>query len=107
MKCFRILSILNGLLLSSNVAATTPETALFSPYVDLTINTHWDSQTQDMEPMDLAALAQKEHIKSYHLAFITDSGTDRDKACSDKWANPTCSGNNLQTRDYEYLAHLQ
>ena len=80
MKCFRLLSILNGLLLSSNVAATIPATPLFSPYVDVTLNTRWDSQTQDMEPMDLAALAQKEHIKSYHLAFITDSGT-----CQPAW----------------------
>lgn len=59
MKCLRILSIINGLLLSSNVAATTPATPLFSPYVDLTVNTYWDAQ-QDIEPIDLGKPGQQD-----------------------------------------------
>jgi chitinase len=52
----------------------------FSPYADMTINTHWDSHYQDMEPMDLAEISDKSGIKSYHLAFITDAGN-----CSPAW----------------------
>ena len=53
----------------------TPATSVpFSPYADFTINTHWDSRYQDMEPMDLATIASANTIKSYHLAFITDAG---------------------------------
>ena len=26
----------------------------------------------------------------------------RDQPCADKWAGPTCSGNNLQTMPYEF-----
>lgn len=74
MRYSRFFSLLNGLLLSSHVAAASLITPVFSPYVDLTINTHWDSQSQDMEPMDLIAPAKNLGIKSYHLAFITDSG---------------------------------
>ena len=80
MKCFRLLSILNGVVLSSNVAATTLTTPIFSPYVDLTTNTRWDSQTQDMQPMDLITPALTKGIKAYHLAFITDSGN-----CKPAW----------------------
>lgn len=47
----------------------------FSPYADVTINTHWDSQYQDMEPMDLVAVSKASGIHDYHLAFITDAGT--------------------------------
>ncbi|HAT9089826.1 TPA: chitinase [Legionella pneumophila subsp. pneumophila] len=74
MRSSRFLCLLNGMLLSTNVAAFSPSAPIFSPYVDLTINTHWDSQSQDMEPMDLISPAQKLGIKAYHLAFITDSG---------------------------------
>jgi hypothetical protein len=42
MRISQMLSTLNGLFLSSNVVAAT----LLSPYVDFTLNTHWDSQTQ-------------------------------------------------------------
>lgn len=80
MKCFKIMSLFNGLLLSSNVAAATIPTTTFSPYVDLTLNTHWEPKTQDMEPMDLVMPAQTQEIKSYHLAFITDSGN-----CQPAW----------------------
>lgn len=81
MRYSRLLSLINGLLLSSNVVAVTlPAASNFSPYVDLTLNTHWDSQTQDMEPMDLVTPAKTHNIKSYHLAFLTDSGT-----CQPAW----------------------
>jgi chitinase len=80
MKCFRILSIINGVILSSNVAAATIIKPAFSPYVDFTLNTHWDPQTQEVQPMDLATPAQTHGIKGYHLAFITDSGN-----CQPAW----------------------
>lgn len=63
---------------------TTPSiamaTKLFSPYVDLTLSTVWNSQYQELEPQDLAPITQASGIKSYHLAFITDSGS-----CSPAW----------------------
>lgn len=46
----------------------------YSPYADLTLNTHWDADYQDMEPADLVAVSEQSGIKNYHLAFITDSG---------------------------------
>ncbi|TAL66109.1 MAG: chitinase [Legionella sp.] len=70
MRYSQILSTINGLLLSTNVIAAS----LFSPYVDLTLNTHWEQQTQNLEPMDLATPAQALGLKAYRLAFITDSG---------------------------------
>lgn len=66
--------------LSSSIFARQLNTTGFRPYADLTINTRWDSQYQDMEPMDLAAISQSTGIKSYHLAFITDSGS-----CNPAW----------------------
>ena len=47
---------------------------VFSPYADITINAHWDSQYQDMEPADLVKMSEASGVKSYHLAFITDAG---------------------------------
>ncbi|STX52648.1 chitinase domain protein [Legionella busanensis] len=60
-------------------AAGTASTT-FSPYADITINTRWDSQYEDMEPMDLTTIALNQGIKSYRLAFITDSGS-----CQPAW----------------------
>ncbi|KTD74661.1 chitinase [Legionella waltersii] len=74
MRWSQVLSLINGLLLSSNVASAVIHQPVFSPYVDITLNTHWDSQTQDMEPMDLLGPAKQLGLKSYHAAFITDSG---------------------------------
>ncbi|WP_058443165.1 chitinase [Legionella brunensis] len=68
-----------GILFGANSFAATPA-PVFSPYADLTINTYWDSQTQSMEPMDLAKIAADNGIKAYHLAFITDSGS-----CQPAW----------------------
>lgn len=47
----------------------------YRPYADLTINAYWDSQYQDMEPMDLTKVSEASGIKAYHLAFITDAGS--------------------------------
>jgi chitinase len=62
--------------LPNKISSSTP----FSPYADLSINTHWDSQYQDMEAMDLDNIAQSMGIKHYHLAFLTDAGS-----CSPAW----------------------
>ena len=49
MKCFRILSIINGVILSSNVAATTLTTPTFNSYVDHIFNTYLDFKTPHMQ----------------------------------------------------------
>lgn len=72
-KCFL------ALILCSGGAAAAP---IFSPYADISINTHWSSEHQDMEPMDLGVIATNNNIKGYHLAFITDSGS-----CQPAWAS--------------------
>ncbi|KTD22159.1 chitinase domain protein [Legionella lansingensis] len=72
--------ILCGAILVVTQAIAATKTVLFSPYADLTINAHWDSQTQSMQPMDLAKIAITNGIKAYHLAFITDSGS-----CQPAW----------------------
>lgn len=58
-------------------AATT-----FSPYVDISINTHWSSETQSLEPVDLNAIAAQTNLNAFHLAFVTDSGN-----CQPAWAS--------------------
>lgn len=80
MHAFKYYSLLVGLALFSKVSATTLITSQFSPYVDLTLNTHWDQQTQQLEPMDLTSLAKNQGILAYRLAFITDSGV-----CQPAW----------------------
>ncbi|ASQ47072.1 chitinase [Legionella clemsonensis] len=62
------------------VAYAAPAEIPFSPYADITINTHWEPETQSMEPMDLVAIAVANGLKAYHLAFITDSGS-----CQPAW----------------------
>jgi len=59
-----------------SILLTTP----FSPYTDFTINTHWDPQYQDMEPMDLVTVSKISGITNYRLAFITDAGN-----CTPAW----------------------
>lgn len=54
------------------------------PYADLTMNTRWDSQYQEMEPMDLVEVSQAAGVKSFRLAFITDSGI-----CAPAWGGQT------------------
>lgn len=67
-------------LLIAPVTFASQSAPVFSPYADVTINTVWDPQYQDMEPMDLAIASQSSSVKSYHLAFITDAG-----ACQPAW----------------------
>jgi chitinase len=70
-------------LLISLMLLTTPAFAsTFSPYVDLTINTHWDSKTNTMAPMDLLPVSNAANVKSYHLAFINDIGN-----CQPAWGS--------------------
>ncbi len=58
MKCLRLLSIINGLFLSSNVAAITLVTQEPTSYVDFSLNTPWEAQAQDIEPTDLVTPEQ-------------------------------------------------
>ena len=67
-------------LAASVSAADTNSYPPFSPYADLTINAHWDSQYQDMEPMDLVSVSQLSGLTHHHLAFITDAGN-----CNPAW----------------------
>lgn len=68
---FRLFSVaLASLLLHPMLA----QAANFSPYSDLTLNTHWDSKYNDMEPADLTETSNASGIKNFHLAFITDAG---------------------------------
>lgn len=71
---------------SSNIAVTP-----FSPYVDMTLNVHWDPTLQDLVPVDLVQISQQSGIKNYSLAFITDAGS-----CFPAWgahsAYPVSSG---------------
>lgn len=88
MRYSRLLSLINGLLMSGNVvAAIIPNVSVFSPYVDLTLNTHWDSQAQDMVPMNLTKPASDLGIQSFHLAFLTDSGI-----CQPAWGGQQAYG---------------
>jgi chitinase len=69
------------LLVALCAAATPPVFASnFSPYADLTLNVHWDSTYQDLEPFDLTSASLSSRTTSYHLAFITDAGN-----CSPAW----------------------
>lgn len=73
-----------ALLLCSGAATAAP---IFSPYVDLSLGTHWSSEYQDVEPMPLNTIGPENHINAFHLAFITDSGS-----CQPAWASqPTYS----------------
>jgi hypothetical protein len=45
----------------------------------------------------LRNFADKNHLGSLSMWSIS-----RDKPCADKWASPTCSGNNLQSKAYEF-----
>ncbi len=64
------------LLTSLSFITLTPTYALksFSPYVDITLDVHWDNEANDLQPVDLSALSQSSGNQSFHLAFITDAG---------------------------------
>jgi chitinase len=63
---------------------------------------------------DIAAeqftLADADTLRTFadknQLAGLSMWAINRDHACSDQWANIKCSGNNLQTRDYEFSERL-
>jgi len=87
MNVSRIASFFVLLMVSHIVAATPRAEVVFSPYTDITINTHWNAEFQDLEPDNLKKTAMDNHIKAYHLAFITDSGQ-----CQAAWGGqPTYS----------------
>jgi chitinase len=65
------------------------DTILFSPYADITLNVHWNDQYQDLEPMDLVKISKESGIKSFHFAFITDSGS-----CNPAWGGQVSYGVN-------------
>lgn len=78
-----------AILIGANTSLLAAESSHFSPYADLTINTHWDSNYQDMEPMDLATISQASGVTHFHLAFITDAG-----ACNPAWGSQTSYSTN-------------
>lgn len=69
------------------LASTTP----YSPFADITLNTHWDSQYGDLEPVDLYAISKESGIKSFNLAFITDAGN-----CNPAWGGYSAYSVNVQ-----------
>ena len=80
-KSFSIAVTIFALTTSTFAASLSRDSANnFSPYADLTINAYWDSQYQDMEPMNLLKVSQSSGIQNYHLAFITDAGS-----CAPAW----------------------
>ncbi len=44
--------------------------------------------------------------KQQQLGLLSMWSVARDNPCADKWASPTCSGNNLQSHPYEYAEHF-
>jgi chitinase len=62
------------------LAYSAASTVTYSPYVDTTLNVHWDPQYQDLEPADLLPISESSGVKNFHLAFITDAGN-----CSPAW----------------------
>lgn len=68
-----ILYTLTGLFSLANAAN-------FSPYVDLSLDTHTDA-TQTIAPIDLPTISTTQGIKSFHLGFINDTGN-----CTPAWS---------------------
>ncbi|WED43275.1 chitinase [Legionella cardiaca] len=48
----------------------------------------------------------RQFAQSKKLGGLAMWSIARDKPCADKWASPICSGNNLQTKDYEFVKHF-
>lgn len=80
MKKFFFIAASFGLTVSAFAANPSTQSVPYSPYADLTINTHWDPNYEDMEPMELDKISQKTGINNYYLAFITDIGN-----CNPGW----------------------
>lgn len=66
--------LLNFIFLSTTLAANLAVASPFMPYVDITLNTRWDSQYQDMEPADWDLVSRESKVDHLRLAFITDAG---------------------------------
>lgn len=82
---FFTISVAPVIVIPSAYAATK----YFSPYADMTLSVHWDNHYQDLEPVDLIAVSKASGLKSFHLAFITDSG-----ACNPTWGGQPSYGVN-------------
>lgn len=72
-----LLSFLCLMVVDTYIFAAT----IFSPYADITINTRWSADDQDMVPDDFVGIAKQAGLRSIHLAFITDAGH-----CEPAWA---------------------
>ncbi|EKD71991.1 MAG: hypothetical protein ACD_46C00039G0007 [uncultured bacterium] len=80
----------------------------FSPYADITINTYWSAQYQDMEPADLTKISAASGVKNFHLAFVTDAGTclpawgaQSSYSIESKWAAHLT--NNMRENNINYI----
>lgn len=74
-----LLSTLIGTAISNANAANANDVS-YSPYADLTLQVHWDPEIQSLEPINLSDVSKDSGVQSYHLAFITDSGS-----CAPAW----------------------
>jgi chitinase len=52
----------------------------FRPYVDLTLNVHWDPNSHTFEPVNLVKASDESDVGAYRLGFITDAGS-----CNPAW----------------------
>lgn len=60
------------------------------------------------EQFTLSNAAQlKQFAQKNLLGGLSMWSFNRDKPCADKWASPICSGNNLQSHDYEFVKYFQ
>ena len=84
------------MLIGALTLAVTAHATSFSPYADISINTHWDSKYQDMEPAALDEMSKLSGVKNYHLAFITDAGH----------CKPAFAGQNDYAIDHQWAKHL-
>jgi chitinase len=75
----KIFLFLSFLLLQFPAFANS-STITYTPYVDTTLNVHWDPQYQDLEPADLLLISEASGVTNFSLAFITDAGS-----CSPAW----------------------
>lgn len=66
--------VMGSLFFMSQVTTNTPPPKPLSPYVDTTLDVHWDNNSQSMKSADFVNLAKKSGNKSFHLAFLTDAG---------------------------------
>jgi hypothetical protein len=81
----RIFISITFLLLTTPLAhAQTIRPTTYSPYADLTRDVKWNSEFQDLDPIDLTDIGTQHQIKAFHLGFITDAGS-----CEAAWGGFT------------------